>query len=55
MGVHVSPAMEQHHTQGKVPSAVQPLLCVPADTVHHTQPLQVQLKWIHKEKIVISC
>ena len=35
----------QCHRQGKVPFAVQPLVLMSVNMVHHTQPLQVQLKY----------
>ena len=42
--VHVSPVIEQHHKLGKDPFAFQSLVLGPVDKVHHTQPLQAQLK-----------
>ena len=42
--VHVSPVIEQHHKLGKDPFAFQSLVLGPVGKVHHTQPLQAQLK-----------
>ena len=43
--VHVSPVIEQHHKLGKDPFAFQSLVLLgTVGKVHHTQPLQAQLK-----------
>ena len=47
--MHVSPVIEEHHELGKDPFAFQSLVLGPVDKVHHTQPLQTQLK--HESKI----